>query len=137
MTTRRRDLGEDLAHEEPCIDVPPFTSREANELLQQKAISRARGFEINDRDSTRLFEVLGYMPLAVSQAAAFMRPYHTSPQEYLTALEKSEQNLMEHLSTELQDPRRPPGYPNSSSLHGNYHSNRFENKNGELPIYYA
>ena len=64
-------------------------------------------------DTERLLDVLGYIPLAITQAAAFINRNRWTLQGYLAALEKDKQNLTEYLSQELQDPRRPRGFPNS------------------------
>ncbi len=61
----------------------------------------------------RLLDVLGCIPLAITQAAAFINRNRWTVQGYLAALEKDKQNLTDHLSQELQDPRRPRGFPNS------------------------
>jgi tetratricopeptide (TPR) repeat protein len=53
-----------------------------------------------------LLEVLGYIPLAITQAAAYMRQNKVSMEKYLKALSQSDSNLVEHLTTELLDPRR-------------------------------
>jgi hypothetical protein len=91
----------------PSIEVLPFALNEAKILLQSKAGDTADSQ--NEFDVERLPKVLGHIPLAISQAAAFMRRDRMSLQRYLKALERDEQNLMDHLSTELQDSRREVG----------------------------
>ena len=111
VTTRNRDIGEALAHGEPCIEVGPFSIEESINLLQ----SKGRGV-INHVDKPaieKLVEKLGRIPLAITQAAAYMNRNRISVPKYLAALEKDEQNLIDYLSVELQDHRRPRGYPNS------------------------
>jgi hypothetical protein len=61
----------------------------------------------------RLLDKLGRVPLALTQAAAFMKRNRVSASHFLSMLEKDDQHLADHLSTELQDPRRPQGCPNS------------------------
>lgn len=111
FTTRHRQLGEDLAHGELPIEIKPFEVEDAKRMLRSKAEGIAD--DQDGPDSERLLEVLGFIPLAISQAAAFMRRNRMSQQRYLTALEKDEKNLTEHLSTELRDPRRESAIPNS------------------------
>ena len=111
VTTRNRDIGEALAHGEPCIEVGPFSIEESINLLR----SKGRGV-INHVDGPameKLVEKLGRIPLAIAQAAAYMNRNRISVQKYLAALEKDEQNLIDYLSVELQDHRRPRGHPNS------------------------
>ncbi|KAI9766778.1 MAG: hypothetical protein M1840_006253 [Geoglossum simile] len=63
-----------------------------------------------------LLEVLGYIPLAISQAAAYMRRNKITIEKYLKALKYSDFNLVDHLTTELVDPRRQQGTPSSVFL---------------------
>ena len=111
VTTRSRLVGQDLAYGELCVEVPPLSPQEAMDLLQLKAKGAVGSF---DKYSTeRLLGVLGYIPLAITQAAAFIIRNRWTLQGYLAALEKDKQNLTDYLSQELQDPRRPRGFPNS------------------------
>ncbi len=111
VTTRSRHIGQDLAYGELCVEVPPLSSQEAMELLQLKLKGSASSFDICNIE--RLLDVLGSIPLAITQAAAFIHRNRWTVQGYLAALEKDKQNLTDHLSQELQDPRRPRGFPNS------------------------
>lgn len=111
ITTRSRHVGEDLIDAESCIEVPPFSIQEAESLLRlnaEDAVNRCKPDVIR-----RLLDVLGYIPLAITQAAAFIKRNRMSVQGYLAALEKDNQNLTDYLSQDLQDPRRPQGFPNS------------------------
>jgi tetratricopeptide (TPR) repeat protein len=111
ITSRNRQLGEDLSHGERCIEILPFALQEARALLQLRAGTIADSW--SDLDSETLLGVLGCIPLAISQAAAFMRRNGRSLQEYLEIFERDEQNLKDCLRTELQDHRRERGFPNS------------------------
>jgi len=111
VTTRNRDIGENLGEGEACIEVGPFSVDEAQVLLRSKA---RRPIDGSDDGATQtLVEVLGRIPLAISQAAAYMNRNSMDVRKYLTALKKDQQNLIDHLSTELHDHRRERGYPNS------------------------
>lgn len=70
ITTRSRLIGQDLAYGELCVEVPPLLSQEAIELLQLKLKGSASSFDICNIE--RLLDVLGYIPLAITQAAAFI-----------------------------------------------------------------
>ena len=92
------------------MEVPPLSPQEATDLFQSKAKAAVGS---SDKHSTeRLLDVLEYNPLAITQAAAFMSRNRMTTQSYLEDLER-EQNLADYLSQELQDPRRPLGFPNS------------------------
>jgi len=110
ITTRSRHVGEDLSDGESCIEVPPFSPEEAESLLRLTAKNTLNYPKLA---ISRLLEILGYIPLAITQASAFINRNGLTIQGYLTALEKDEQNLMDYLSQELQDPRRKRGSPNS------------------------
>jgi tetratricopeptide (TPR) repeat protein len=111
VTTRNRDIGENLGEGKACIEVGPFSVDEAQALLRSKA---RRPIDGSDDGATQtLVEVLGCIPLAISQAAAYMNRNSMDVRKYLTALKKDQQNLIDHLSAELHDHRRERGYPNS------------------------
>jgi nucleoside phosphorylase/Tfp pilus assembly protein PilF len=111
ITTRNRQLGEDLSHGERCIEILPFALLEARVLLQLRAGITTDSW--SSSDSEPLLEALGRIPLAITQAAAFMRRNKMSLLEYLKDFERNEQNLKDYLRTELQDHRRERGFPNS------------------------
>ncbi len=111
VTTRSRPVGQDLADGESCVEVPPLSSQEAKALLRLKLKGSTSSFDVSSTE--RLLDVLGCIPLAITQAAAFIHRNRWTVQGYLAALEKDKQNLTDHLSQELQDPRRLRGFPNS------------------------
>ena len=111
VTTRSRLVGEDLALGELCVEVPKLSSQEAINLLQLKVKGAVGPFD--EPGAIRLLDILGYNPLAITQAAAFINRNQINIQTYLADLERDKQNLADYLSQELQDPRRPRGYPNS------------------------
>ena len=111
VTTRNRHLGEDLANGDSYVEISPFSFLEARELLRSKL--REDPDLLDTSNLERLLNVLGHIPLAITQAAAFMNRNTLSWQKYLKALEKDEQNMTDHLSKELRDHRREPSFPNS------------------------
>jgi len=54
-----------------------------------------------------------WIPLAVTQAAAFISRNVMTVADYLRVFQTSESGRMRQLSIELQDPRRERGFPNS------------------------
>jgi hypothetical protein len=110
ITTRRRDIGEYLSHGQPCVDVGPFSGQEAGDLLRTKL----RVFGSSNMPAVdKLVEILGRIPLAITQAAAFTNRNKISVQEYVEELTMDKQNFMEYLSSDLRDPRREQGFANS------------------------
>ena len=111
VTTRSRLIGQDLAHRELCVKVPPLSSQEAKALLRLKLKGSTSTFDVSSTE--RLLNILGSIPLAITQAAAFINRNRMTIQSYLAALEKDKQNMTDYLSQELQDPRRPRDFLNS------------------------
>ena len=103
VTTRSRHVGQDLAHGQACVEVPPFSFQEATDLLQLKAKGA-----VDPRDSSiqKLLDVLGCIPLAITQAAAFMDRNRMNTQSYLADFEREKQNQEDYLIQELHDHRR-------------------------------
>jgi tetratricopeptide (TPR) repeat protein len=112
ITTRNKKLGSELADEQDPIEVQPFEPADALVLLESKTLKGYWDVAVA-RD---LLEVLGYMPLAITQAAAYMRQNRVSMGKYLKALSRSDSNLVGHLTTELLDPRRQRDTPSSVFL---------------------
>ena len=112
ITTRNSNLGTDLADGENAIEVPHFTPEEAKQLLESKV-----GAKYWDTIAAEdLLKVLGYIPLAITQASAYMNKKRVHMKRYLKALSESDSNLAAYLTTELLDPRRPRGTPSSIFL---------------------
>jgi len=109
ITTRNRNLGKDLANVDTPIEIPPFEPQEADVLLKSKLPDDGW----NAADAGTLLETLGYIPLAITQAAAFVGHYDMSLEDYLAAINKNDSNLKNYLSEELEDDRRERGNPNS------------------------
>jgi hypothetical protein len=97
ITTRNGQLGKSLSHEEPGIEVLPFSLREATALLRYKAGKISESW--NDQDPERLAELLGCILLALTQAAAFIKRNRMSLLRYRESLEDHERNVNQIRST--------------------------------------
>lgn len=84
-TTRNRDIGMDLALDRVPITVPSMDPQEAQALLGQRI--RA---ESTETEQLELLGELVYLPLAISQAAAFMAKRCKSVAEYIKLYRGSE-----------------------------------------------
>ena len=113
VTTRNRDVGEELARGEPCIEVNPFSNADAGALLQRKAQAGVMDERTTKEDVERLVYELGYIPLAITQAVAFMNRNKITVLKYLMTLQKDQQVLKRRLNTELRDHRRDQKFPSS------------------------
>ena len=78
FTTRNRDIGVDLALDRSPITVPSMNTQEAQNLLGQRL--RA---ESTEAEQLELLGELVYLPLAISQAAAFMAKRRKSVADYI------------------------------------------------------
>ena len=84
-TTRNRDIGIDLSFERDPIFVPSMELEEARNLLGKRI--RA---ESTEEEQLELLEALVYLPLAISQAVAFMAKRNRNVREYLNLYHQSE-----------------------------------------------
>jgi hypothetical protein len=80
ITTRDKRVGERLTKREETIIVLPMAGREAERLLWPKVVQEG---SLDKTNSSRLLEVLGYLPLAITQAAAYISENSIMVEEYL------------------------------------------------------
>jgi len=90
--------------------ITPLASRDAEQLLRSK-IPRLEN--VNDEDIQILVEILGNIPLAITQAAAFIQENSMTVKTYIQELKASDSDLQDYLDENLPDPRRYPGSENS------------------------
>ncbi|KAL9064370.1 MAG: hypothetical protein Q9161_008926 [Pseudevernia consocians] len=103
ITTRDQRMGERLAGRHASIIVRPLTSPEAEELLRSQL---QRHHARNDDDSSTLLNELGYIPLAITQAAAFISQNSLTLTEYLDMFRTDDSEIQDLLNEDLGDPRR-------------------------------
>jgi len=109
-TTRDKRIGQRLTDREEEIMITPLASRDAEQLLRSK-IPRLEN--VNDEDIQILVEILGNIPLAITQAAAFIQENSMTVKTYIQELKASDSDLQDYLDENLPDPRRYPGSENS------------------------
>ncbi|KAI4168991.1 MAG: hypothetical protein LQ343_006022 [Gyalolechia ehrenbergii] len=111
ITSRNRDAAYRLtgSHQD-IIEVEPMDESRALELLQKRIES-----EVNDGDAVQLVQALDYMPLAISQAGAYIN--HRAPRitisSYLDAYHKSDHDQATLLNRDAGDIRRDHSANNS------------------------
>ncbi|KAL7930530.1 P-loop containing nucleoside triphosphate hydrolase protein [Trichoderma chlorosporum] len=117
-TSRDGQIAGSLVHPSSrTIQVSHMTSAEAKELL---AIARGNDSNVDDNgsdddeenDVLRLLEELQWLPLAISQAGAYIRRAQATVQEYLALLSNNEERWP-LLKEEQFDLHRKSGVPNS------------------------
>ncbi|MCJ1396687.1 hypothetical protein MMC18_009579 [Xylographa bjoerkii] len=109
ITTRDRRLGDRLSQRQATIQITPLSAEKSIALLRSK-ISEENWSE---DDALRLVEYLFSLPLAITQAAAFISENCVTVSEYLETLVNDESELKELLSEHLEDPRRDWNSENS------------------------
>ncbi len=110
ITTRDQRIGRRLADSEKPIVVMPMAIQEAERLLQVKTWENNISTEA---DPKNLFQILGYLPLAIIQAAAFINKNNITIFEYLDALRADDKDIKDLLSEKLEDSRRDTDTSNS------------------------
>jgi tetratricopeptide (TPR) repeat protein len=98
FTTRSRDIAIDLILPTQPIPVPVLTKSEGAELLR----SRLPGNH-SEEHIIELLEELEYIPLAITQAAAFMSKRRRTIPQYLDLYRKSDSARVRMLSYEFSD----------------------------------
>ncbi|KAN0082303.1 P-loop containing nucleoside triphosphate hydrolase protein [Elaphomyces granulatus] len=111
VTSRSRDVAFTITGDtRDIIPVDPMDERVAVNLLRKKLQG-----DFNENDAKRLLHALDYMPLAITQAAAFIsqRSPHTTLPKYLQDLQKSDTDRARLLNKHVTDTRRDGKASNS------------------------
>ncbi|KAH0547852.1 hypothetical protein FGG08_000110 [Glutinoglossum americanum] len=103
ITTRDKRVGERLANREKVIIVSPTGMQEAMELLWSKV---SQEDSLDKTKSRELLNVLGYLPLAITQAAAYISENSITVGEYLEIFSAEDSEIQDLLSEDLPDIRR-------------------------------
>jgi tetratricopeptide (TPR) repeat protein len=109
-TTRDKRIGQRLSDQEEEIAIEALPPKDAEQLLVSK-IPRLEN--PNSADIYSLNEILGNIPLAITQAAAFIRENSMTVEAYIKELKTSDSDLQDYLDENLPDPRRYPDSENS------------------------
>ena len=108
LTTNNKAVAEQLSTRGYVVEVRPFESFESFELLVKELSNEGTqtddppSYQRNlptDEDIKKLCEYLNHLPLAISQAAAFMRQQNLTVSEYIQLLDVNELgllNLLDH-----------------------------------------
>ena len=104
ITTRDERLGKRLAGMQASVIVNQMSPQEAQYLLEKWQMDPAGSSD--DDPSMRLLEALGYIPLAITQAAAFISENQISLTQYLKMFHKSDSDIQDLLNEDLGDRRR-------------------------------
>ncbi len=110
ITTRDKRVGERLTGRNTSIPVNSMSPSEAQDLLR----SQLKGPDSGDDDNLRiLINALQHIPLAITQAAAFISENNLVLMQYLELLRTDDSDLQDLLDEDLGDLRRDPEKQNS------------------------
>ena len=111
VTTRDSQLGYRLVEgRHNPIQVMRFEPKEASVLLLAK-LSEDKGLSLEDADE--LTKALEYLPLTITQAAAYLKQIDISASEYLRLFRKGEADIPNLLAESIDDPGRDRETSNS------------------------
>ena len=105
ITTRDKRVAYRLSDREDPIVVEPMSINDASALLKSRTAQKSLLPE-EAADHIKLLEVLGNIPLAITQAAAFITENNITVSEYLDVLHANQAEIEDLLSEELGDHRR-------------------------------
>lgn len=103
ITTRDERVGKRLAGRQASIVINPMSYSEAQKLLESQMDCRT---SLNIDESKTLLDALGYIPLAITQTAAFISENSITLKEYLELFTLNDSEIQSLLSEDLGDLRR-------------------------------
>lgn len=105
FTTRSREVA--LALRSDMVELKEMTEDEAESLLEKSLIEKDL---LKDRNGVKtLLRELTYLPLAITQAAAYLDRNRITITKYMELLKGTEQELVALMSREFPDATRHPG----------------------------
>ena len=104
ITTRDKRVAVEISCDDGLIEILPMTGSEARELLSKRLIRDNSG--LNELNSDALCKNLEYLPLAITQAAAYIRKHGCTVDRYLELFRASDSEMQNLLSEETYDRRR-------------------------------
>jgi len=110
VTTRSQEVAERVTNGN-IVELGDMNKQEALDLLTKSV--RRDGMVSDDTTTATLLQELAYLPLAITQAAAYLRRNRISVVEYLQLLRGTEQDLIGVMSTEFHDNGRYRGTANA------------------------
>lgn len=114
VTTRDSQLGIRLAHSKnDPIQIMRLGPQEARVLLESKLSAEN---DLSSADADELTGALEYLPLTITQAAAYLKEIDTTAAEYIELLRAGRTDIPELLTESIDDPGRDRETPNSVFL---------------------
>ncbi|KAM0542036.1 hypothetical protein ACHAO7_010158 [Fusarium culmorum] len=100
FTTRSREVAVTVARNN-ILELPEMDKEDARTLLQSSVIQKDHMQNTDLAD--RLLRELAYLPLAITQASAYMSINRISIKEYMRLLQNTDQDMVELLSIAFRD----------------------------------
>ncbi|KAG5658672.1 hypothetical protein KAF25_010853 [Fusarium avenaceum] len=100
FTTRSREVAVTVAQTD-VVELPEMDKKDARALLQGSLIQKEQMEDTVLAD--KLLDELAYLPLAITQASAYMRINKASIRKYLWLLQNTDQDMVELLSVGFRD----------------------------------
>ncbi|RYP36178.1 hypothetical protein DL767_003510 [Monosporascus sp. MG133] len=102
FTTRSRDIALSVARGE-MVELHEMSLQEAKSIFEKSLVQKDL---VNDMATTELMDELTYLPLAITQAAAYLNRNEISIAEYLRLLRGTEKDTTSLMSREFYDNTR-------------------------------
>ena len=103
FTTRHGGVAQHLAGTD-VVEIGKMTGQEVIDLLEKSLVRKSPPY--NNETVMNLLTELEYLPLAITQAAAYINTNKSSISEYLRLLENTEQDAVAIMSTDFGDKTR-------------------------------
>ncbi|KAH7115657.1 P-loop containing nucleoside triphosphate hydrolase protein [Dactylonectria macrodidyma] len=110
LTSRSQRIAVAVAGSE-VVEVSRMSEADARGLLEESLINKT--LVLDDKGVLEFIHTLTYLPLAITQAAAYLNETKESITEYLRLLRNTEQDMVELLATEFTDDTRYQGTHNA------------------------
>ncbi|KAJ5369882.1 TPR repeat protein [Penicillium cataractarum] len=110
FTTRHGAVAQYLTGSD-VVEMGKMTGQETAELLEKSLIRKCPSYDYEA--VMNLLDELEYLPLAITQAAAYINTNKSSISEYLRLLKKTEQDAVAIMSTDFGDNTRYPNLTNA------------------------
>ena len=102
FTTRHGGVAQRLAGSD-VVEISKMTGQETMDLLEKLLVQKSPSYK---HEMMNLLAELEYLPLAITQAAAFINTNKSSISEYLRLLKSTEQDAVAIMSTDFGDKTR-------------------------------
>ncbi|KAI0454131.1 acyl transferase/acyl hydrolase/lysophospholipase [Xylaria acuta] len=112
FTTRPYDIASRVADDDDTVELKEMSHADSRRYLEEKVQLN----QADDAIATELLNQLAHLPLAITQAAAYMKRNRKPIREYLDLLRSTESDMADLMSWEFYDRNRYGGSQNAVAL---------------------